>query len=107
MGNSEVEVHFVPWPYDAVARGVALLDERVPGWREKINVETLDMGDYCFCVLGQQFGDFGEGLINLDFDLGDGDLAREYGFQRLAGHSDDEYQALTDAWREVIAEGSK
>ncbi len=100
--NGDVEVIFTPWPYDAVARGVALLDEKVPGWREKINVETLDMGDYCICVLGQQFGDFGEGLSNLGFDLGDADLARNYGFQRLAGHSDDEYQALTDAWREAI-----
>jgi len=32
--SATVEVIFTPWPYDAVARGVALLDEKVPGWRE-------------------------------------------------------------------------
>lgn len=39
-----------------VEKGAALLDEKNPGWAEKIDVDTLEIGDYCGCVIGQAYG---------------------------------------------------
>jgi hypothetical protein len=36
-----------------VCRGVALLDEHVPGWEHQINLDTLDLVNTERCVLGQ------------------------------------------------------
>lgn len=40
---------------ERVARGVALLDEHVPDWRDRIDPNRLNMIDGCRCVLGQVF----------------------------------------------------
>lgn len=102
MKNSE-EVVFTPWPYDAVARGAALLDEEIPGWREVIQIERLDMGDCWLCVLGQYFGDFIDGCIGLGIE-DDSTLASHYGFDRVEGLTEAvAYDALTQAWREELA----
>jgi len=42
----------------AVKKGIFLLDEKVPGWREKIDVAELDMTSPCHCILGQVTGDY-------------------------------------------------
>jgi hypothetical protein len=39
-----------------VAKGVALLDEKVPGWRGKIDLTHLRMASRCFCVAAQATG---------------------------------------------------
>ena len=39
-----------------VARGVAFLDEREPGWRERVNIETLDVSSGLRCPLAQGCG---------------------------------------------------
>lgn len=36
-----------------VARGVALLDEKLPGWDQRIDLDALDIGNACNCILGQ------------------------------------------------------
>lgn len=36
-----------------VARGVALLDEKLPGWDRRIDLDKLDLASPCNCVLGQ------------------------------------------------------
>lgn len=41
---------------EAVARGVELLDEKVPGWWRVIDLEALDLYDCFNCMLGQLFG---------------------------------------------------
>jgi hypothetical protein len=38
---------------ERVARGAALLDEREPGWWQRIDLGALDMDEPCECVLGQ------------------------------------------------------
>lgn len=48
-----------------VARGVALLDSKVPDWRSKIDERELCMADMFNCILGQVFGSFGAGLKSL------------------------------------------
>lgn len=40
---------------ERVARGAALLDERVPGWRERLDVGALDVSSIRNCPVGQAF----------------------------------------------------
>lgn len=39
----------------AVARGAALLDERMPGWAARIDLDRLELDDTDRCILGQLF----------------------------------------------------
>lgn len=39
-----------------VRRGVALLDADMPGWRDRIDLTTLEITDPCHCVIGQVYG---------------------------------------------------
>ena len=39
-----------------VAKGAALLDDKVPGWWKVINLQKLDINDCHTCMLGQLFG---------------------------------------------------
>ena len=41
---------------ESVTRGARLLDEKVPGWYRRVNLETLHMRDCSLCMLGQLFG---------------------------------------------------
>lgn len=43
-------------PEEAVANGVAWLDEYVPDWWNHIEVRELDLGSTCKCILGQLSG---------------------------------------------------
>ena len=43
---------------ERVQRGAALLDEKRPGWADKINIATLRMSSECACILGQLEGMF-------------------------------------------------
>ena len=47
---------------ESVARGVELLDAVRPGWRGEIQRVRLDMADGFHCILGQLYGDYGNGL---------------------------------------------
>lgn len=51
---------------ERVAKGVALLDDKRPGWRSEINTDILVMSDSRDCLLGQLYGDYGSGLQALD-----------------------------------------
>ena len=91
--SADVEVVFTPWPYDAVARGVALLDEKVPGWRERIALGRLNMDDPVRCIVGQ---------------LGIWHLVEEdthHGFDIPLRAPTRDYATLCAAWREAIAGG--
>ena len=38
-----------------IERGAAILDAKVPEWRDRIDRPSLDMGDPCGCMIGQLF----------------------------------------------------
>jgi hypothetical protein len=81
---------------ERVARGVALLDRRVPDWRARIKVGTLDIVNSGRCVIGQVFAhqSYSDALDELDVYR-----ASDFGFDaRRSG----EYGALTRAWVAVI-----
>ncbi len=117
-----------------VARGVALLDEHEPGWRQRIDVQRLDMSEptysrrvshACGCVLAQldpnRHGLWDDGWYEHEAmrlmraaSAPDGtdlhDWAVVHGFTlRVIPHADDDaatqWSALTEAWRRALAQG--
>lgn len=102
-----------------VCRGVAFLDENVPGWETMIDLDDLDLEKTERCILGQlwnvQHGKSrsGEGAFYRqlreffpDEDDWERDrLAVRHGFDTLIGNNstiEDAYDRLTFAWRRVI-----
>lgn len=81
--------------YDAaIDKGIALLDERVPTWCTKMQLDHLDLKSPDSCVLGQVYGSFGQGWDALGFDF-----PGEYGFDADDGMS---YDGLTRRWKQRI-----
>lgn len=39
------------------ARGAALMDEKRPGWRDRVDADRLQMCEPCGCIVGQDFRD--------------------------------------------------
>jgi hypothetical protein len=74
-----------------VAKGIRVLDLQVPNWRQKIDVENLDLGSCSICVLGQVFGDYNDGIEELNVD------GYEHGFNTTGS-----YAELKDAWVEAL-----
>jgi hypothetical protein len=91
----------------AIKRGIALLDEQEPGWRDKVNSEKLAMGSGllndrgCGCLLAQIYGSFDLGCELLEV----WDEPGYFGFD--LGHPDEviDYDRLTEDWQHVLAEG--
>lgn len=99
---------------ERVARGAALLDEKLPGWDKDINLDRLDLSSSCRCVVGQLFvsnrlarvarllGEtltpYAGGLITLGLGLDGEDY--DYGFDKAdeAGN----YELLTAEWERLI-----
>jgi hypothetical protein len=94
----------------SIAAGAAVLDQHVPGWRDRIDTDTLDLANCHACVLGQLYGNFIRGLEVVG-PAGTSLTAKtlcaaEHGFYAVGAGDDDlhqEYQQLTDGWREEIA----
>ena len=100
---------------ERVAAGAAWLDENRPGWVERIDLQTLNLGDPCRCVLGQEYGSYGQAP---DEPLGIGqpedEIAAGLGFNAYILRGDyladdfdftptvDEFIALTAEWRRLI-----
>lgn len=87
---------------EGVERGAALLDEKRPGWRARVDLASLDLGSCSRCVLGQLLGDYED---RVEIGLDDEGLAAHHGF--VLGIDDNAltgYKALTEEWREYIRE---
>lgn len=99
-----------------VERGMAWLDAHVPGWLDRIDMETLDIGDCDRCVLGQLFGSFDAGIFEVERTERPTDEVGGYGFTMLLRDvARDEYRfpidrrecdrfwaALREAWTTAI-----
>lgn len=81
-----------------VAAGVELLDNHRPDWRQEVNSDQLDVFDADTCILGQVFGDFGEGLTQLDLSILSIEVFR-HGFNSI---NEKENTILNELWREEI-----
>lgn len=96
---------------ERVERGAALLDEKRPGWWQRIDLGRLDLAENCDCILGQLDGDYspstnGLGLTNPEaaghgFNATGAPLPAD-AWDVLSERVDAEYDALTTAWRDLI-----
>lgn len=87
-----------------VAKGVALLDEKRPGWESELDLATLDIENGTRCVTAQLSGenDWVVGKEQLGLDM---EAYTEHGFRATDGEwaqDDDPYGTLNALWREVI-----
>lgn len=101
---------------EAVARGVALLDDKRPGWWQKIDVAELEMDDCSQCVLGQLFQRATNSVSVLEYGRAYGDGlgalgivdGREFGFDLSEVDFNnpraypERWDALRELWVEVI-----
>jgi hypothetical protein len=81
---------------ERVARGAALLDQYRPGWTGEIDVHELRIESGSDCVLGQLYGDYGEGRERIG--ILNSTHAEALGF--TGGKSG--WYGLNEAWRELI-----
>ena len=87
---------------EAIDRGIALLDQKIPEWCHKMQLDHLDMADGKSCVLGQLFEapenetGFGQGCSELAITSQD---CRALGFTL---HVQAEYCLLTRRWKQRI-----
>ena len=115
-----------------IARGVAFLNKKVPGWHEEIDLDRLDMnsGSFdksiapehlggCGCIMAQVHAHIARGIGNYPtgfylVSIGNEEevLASEYGFSVPDWGYEDErsderskvalYKQLTELWKTVI-----
>ncbi len=102
-----------------VERGAVLLDDKVPGWADEVDLNVLELANACKCILGQladtivaalsmgasvprasgRYNSAGEALF------GDAwwpsDVAADHGFE-LASIVAGGYDALDELWIEAI-----
>lgn len=99
-----------------IARGVAVLDAKVPGWRDRVRADILNMESPSRCILGQvragyggYWGESSSALVGVphstSFNRHNGDLA-PFGFSLdTTGAKDrsDDWDQLTAEWRAELA----
>jgi hypothetical protein len=90
---------------ELVSKGVALLNEQMPDWRERVRVELLWMPSGTMCILGQLYGEFDIGAGALDI------MCEEdrYGFCIPFKDADDDlykfdYAELQAEWIRVLSD---
>jgi hypothetical protein len=89
-----------------IAKGMALLAERKPDYRDKLDLIMLDMGRTSYCVLGQVYGNFFNAMEEL-FGVRGIKIwphAREHGFVLSEEHEYESHIKFEDAWGQLTAE---
>jgi hypothetical protein len=88
-----------------IERGAGLLDKTRPGWRNQVDLASLDLGSCARCVLGQLLGSY-HGRHELGLD--DEGYAAWHGFTlgsfEAVSDGGDPYIQLTEEWRQYIRE---
>jgi hypothetical protein len=86
---------------------MSFLDERVPGWRERINTETLELSQDCDCVAGQLNGSFDIFQELHGLNVAQSEQLGFYVKWRGPAHdyrpTSERYAALTEAWKRALA----
>lgn len=87
---------------ESIERGIAMLDSRIADWRERVDLDALDMADAQACLLGQIYGSLNQGLEALEVASSHAD---HYGFSIPFNAYEAEAlnEKLNDAWREALS----
>lgn len=86
-----------------VEAGIRLLDRQTPGWEDRVDLRTLDLGSCTRCVVGQLFDVHDPNWLYLGYQALGVDHPRKYGFSLdwdLGYRAT--YGGLTRAWKRVI-----
>lgn len=84
-----------------VTRGIAYLDEHLPGWQDEIDWEALDMNTCEKCIVGQLFGDYDRGMRILGLGNSEGAGTR-FGFETKGN-----WDKLRNLWQRLAASGEE
>lgn len=95
---------------EAVELGAKLLDENLPGWYSRIDLADLDIESPDWCILGQLYPSYKEGVNRLSSALSSLFNPSKYGFdvspyyerEDMGIKLPDALQMLEDAWTELI-----
>ena len=104
--------------YDPVAtakQGAVYMDAVRPAWFREIDLKTLDLAAYNYCILGQCFGSFYDGLQKIvGCVTGEAAISSEHPFAMAFGfnvpvarQSDGNYERLGLAWKAEIRKRRK
>ena len=86
---------------ERVTKGHQWLDQNYPGWKEKIDLDTLELSSCLNCVLGQLYGHFDNSPFAED---GPEYLhGKEFGFDRFIGQVVT-FGDLQEEWEKVLKE---
>lgn len=92
---------------DSAKAGAQFLDTMFPGWCDYISIEKLNLSDAETCILGQLYGEYSNGLYELELEMWD---AEELGFDLPSSNFEYDkgndipsgYYNLTQSWiREI------
>lgn len=84
-------------------RGFAFMDRTSPGWKEMVDLDELDIGHACGCILGQVHPeqDFNETVKRLRMST-----ATQVSYGLFVDEEEDiqswKYDLLTDIWHDLI-----
>lgn len=81
-----------------VTRGVALLDNKYPGWFEKMNLQRFNLNNEYLCVCGQLYGNYKRGSNRLG--LNSNRASVRHGFNSYLSCKQSERQEMI--WRRII-----
>jgi hypothetical protein len=85
---------------ERVQRGAQLLDEKYPGWADRIDLRSFSISSPWLCILGQLFGGYLEGVYSLNI------VQQEalYGFNIKPTEPFSTFRQLQKLWQEAIEE---
>lgn len=84
--------------------GIAFLNVMKPNWLKKIDLKKLYLGESTTCVIGEVFGDYFEGKIELDLT---DEKADTLGFYIDENGNEENYSKLTSTWKKVLSKLKK
>ena len=85
---------------DRVAAGARLLDEYSERWWEDVDLDRLDLSSCTQCVMGQLFGEYGDGLDHFYSEHLEGFDGVEDAFEDfVVGHGFDLASSVTSLYR--------
>lgn len=87
-----------------VQRGAELLDEKKPDWFNNVDEEKFVMSNLSRCILGQNYGHYGEGLRKLQLPAHEDAFGFEVPIVMKFDHEPGEsyYRLLEKYWLEEI-----
>jgi len=86
---------------ERVIAGASYLDERSPGWDEKIKLAYFDMENFRQCILGQLYETYYlAGVTELNITVSE---SIDLGFDSISG-TESAYRIITDEWKKLIKE---